>query len=64
MGNTNSNTNEDLNYINENNIQGHGNPISFIQLKDILEKGENSMVKIETIGKIGAGFFFNKIFQQ
>ena len=56
----NSKTNDDSNYINENQIKGHGNPISLKQLKDILEKGENSMIKIETIGIKGTGFFFKQ----
>ena len=60
MGNTNSNTNEDSNYINENQIKGHGNPITLKQLKEIAEKGENSIVKIETIGQKGTGFFFKQ----
>ena len=49
------NSNEDSNYINENQIKGHGNPITLKQLKDMIEKGENSMVKIETIEGIATG---------
>ena len=60
MGNKKSKTNDDSNYINEKMIQGHGNPISLKQLKDIAEKGENSMVKIELVGIKGTGFFFKQ----
>ena len=60
MGNTSSNTNEDTNYTNENKIQGHGNPITLEQLKDIIEKGENAMIKIIYIGVKGTGFFFKQ----
>ena len=59
-----SKSNEDPSYINENKISGHGKPITFKQLKDMLEKGENSMVKIKYIGVKGTGFFLNKIFHQ
>ena len=60
----NSKTKKASNYINENQIKGHGNPITLKQLKEIAEKGENSIVKIETIGVKGTGFFLNKIFLQ
>ena len=60
MGNTSSNTNEDTNYTNENKIEGHGNPITLEKLKDIIEKGENAMVKIKFFGLTGTGFFFKQ----
>ena len=60
MGTTNSITDKDSNYINEKTIKGHGNPITIKQLKDIIEKGENSMFKIDYFGEKGTGFFFKQ----
>ncbi len=56
MGISSSNTKEDTNYINESKIEGHGNTIPTKQLKDIIKKGENAMVKIKYIY-----FFFLRI---
>ena len=56
----NSKTNEDSKYINEKKIKGHGNPLTLKQLKDLFEKGDNSMVKIEYFGEKGTGFFFKQ----
>ena len=53
----NSTNNDDSKYIKEKIVKGHGNPISIKQLKDIIEKGENSMFKIEYFGEKGRGFF-------
>ena len=60
MGVASSNIGEDSGYINEKKIPGHGNPIPLKQIKDKIEKGENAMVKIETIGEKGTGFFFKQ----
>jgi hypothetical protein len=60
MEKTSSNTKEETNYINEKVIEGHGNPIPTKQLIDIIEKGENAMVKINYIGLTGTGFFFKQ----
>ena len=58
-----STNNDDSKYIKEKIVKGHGNPISIKQLKDIIEKGENSIVKIQYIEKIGTGFFFKQNIQ-
>ena len=47
-------------YKNENLIVGHGNPISFIDLRKLDVKSENSMCKIEYDGKKGSAFFFKQ----
>ena len=60
----NSTNNDDSKYIKEKIVKGHGNPISIKQLKDIIEKCENSTFKIDYFGAKGTGFFLNKIFQQ
>ena len=44
----------------ENIVKGHENPISIKQLKDIIEKGENSIFKIDYFGEKGTGFFFQQ----
>ncbi len=64
MGTENSTNNDDSKYNKEKIVKGHGNPISIKQLKDIIEKGENSIFKIDYFGVKGTGFFLNKIFQQ
>ena len=51
-------------YKNENLIVGHGNPISFIDLRKLDVKSENSMCKIEYDGKKGSAFFLNKILKK
>ena len=60
MGCSNSTNTKDTNYINEDKIEGHGNPITLKQLKDIIEKGENGIVKIKYIEVKGTGFFFKQ----
>ena len=47
-------------YINESLIVGHGNPISFIDLRKLDYKNEKSMCKIEYNGKKGSGFFYKQ----
>ena len=54
----NSTNNDESKYIKEKIVKGHGNPISIKQLKDLFEKGENSICKIEYFGEKGTGFFF------
>ena len=64
----NSTNNDDSKYIKEKIVKGHkekivkghGNPISIKQLKDIIEKGENSTFKIHYFGEKGTGFFFQQ----
>ena len=46
--------------INESLIVGHGNPISFIDLRKLDYKSEKSMCKIEYNGKKGSGFFYKQ----
>ena len=53
-----------MDYINEKKIKGHGNPISFKDLRKLEEKSDNSMCKIEYKGNIGTAFFLSKIFHQ
>ena len=60
MKKTSSNTNKDSIYIKENKIEGHGKPMPLKQLKDIIKKGENAMVKIKYIEVKGTGFFFKQ----
>ena len=64
MKKTSSNNNEDSIYINEDKIEGHGNPIPTEKLIDILVNGKNAMVKIIYIGVKGrvkgTGFFFKQ----
>ena len=55
-----STKNDDSKYIKEKIVKGHGNPISIKQLKDIIEKGENSTFKIDYFGEKGTGFFFQQ----
>lgn len=58
---------EDSNfYINEKVIEGHGhgNPITFTELKNLINKVEKSMCKIKGIGEKGTGFLLDKIFQK
>ena len=49
-----------MDYINEKKIKGHGNPISFKDLRKLEEKSDNSMCKIEYKGNIGTAFFFRQ----
>ncbi len=60
METKNSTKNDDSKYIKEKIVKGHGNPISIKQLKDIIEKGENSIFKIDYLGEKGTGFFFQQ----
>ena len=55
-----STNNDDSKYIKEKIVKGHGNPISIKQLKDLYEKGENSIFKIDYFGVKGTGFFFQQ----
>ena len=47
-------------FINEKKIIGHGNPISFNNLRIIDKKSEDLMCKIEYKGNIESGFFFKQ----
>ena len=45
-------------YIDEMKITGHGDPISFSRLEELKVKAENATCKINSMGKLGTGFFF------
>ena len=45
------------NYINEQLIKGHGNPISVDFFFNLCQKAKNSICKIKYCGS-GTGFFF------
>jgi hypothetical protein len=45
-------------YEDEKKIIGHGDPISFKKLEQLKQKSENSICKINYMGKLGTGFFF------
>ena len=48
-------------YEDEMKITGHGDPISFKRLEELKVKAENATCKINSMGKLGTGFFLNII---